>query len=224
MIMNKIVYIAVCLLFMTACAQDEVFNYAHENESIQFDGAETDLTKSLNFFTSGLEKDSLFLTLSLIGQPSDVDREFFLKLEVDEENAEVADLIKIDNPYIFKAGKISQKIGLEIKKPAEMGSNFKLYIVIDATAEGSSFEQGVIEQQKFLLFVQNKIGKPDLWSNFQFAYGSYSDEKYEFMIDVFGNVDFFNYDTYYLYQYELWDALDEYNATHDPDKPFNFWS
>lgn len=222
--MNKIILIAVSLLLLTACAQDDVFFYQYENESIQFDGDEDQLTKSFNFFNSDLDTDTLFLTLALIGKPAEYDRKFFLKVEVEEGNEEALNLIKIENPYIFKANKLSQRVGIEIGKTFGLGDNFLAKVVIDAAHEESDFEEGIIEQQKFIVNIMNKIQKPSTWDQFRGMYGSYSDEKYEFMIEVCGNVDFFNWDTVYDYMFVLWDALDEYNATHDPDKPFNFFS
>lgn len=222
--MNKIVSIAVGLLLLTACTQEEVFTYGHEKESIQFYvEADKELTQSLNFFTSGKVIDSLYLTVSLIGHSSTEDREFFLAIEPDENSSAAVGLIELKNPYIFEADKRSQKIGIKILKPEEMGSNFSFNLLIDASHDGSDFEQGVIEQQKFILIVQNKLGKPGAWGEYQYAYGSYSDEKYEFMFEVCGNdADFFSWKCW-----DYWDilvpALDEYNATHDPDKPFSFF-
>lgn len=221
--MNKIFFIAVGLMLLTACSQEEVFTYGQEKESIQFFGNTVDLGKSFNFFTTDKEKDSLFVTFSLMGQPSTEDRKFYITVESDELNAAGVSLVKLENPYTFKANKIKQQIGIEIAKPAVMGSDFNVYIVINSSNEGSDFEQGVIEQQKFMLVVQNKIGKPAAWDQMP-IYGSYSDAKYEFMIEICGNVNFFDYATCWGYWDTLIAALMEYNETHDPDKPFDFFS
>lgn len=105
-------------------------------------------------------------------------------------------------------------------------------------ASNNEFETGAEEYSELIVRLRNYLAKPDNWDSADYPYlslsyvfGAYSREKYQFMIDVLGIMEFsinrnatvpydeennelsLNYANYLLQTLQL--ALEEYNATHD---------
>lgn len=160
----------------------------------------------------------------LIGVVSDQDRTVQLGVDAEKTTAS-ASQYSFPNTVTIPAGGNKATFPVTLKRDASLTtSEVRLYIKVEESAD---FGVGNNEQHHLLLKWNDKLIAPKNWESELKAYfGTYSDDKYRFMLGNAGGESEFSTSTMSwakLNNFKLifTKALDEYNAAH-PENPYTF--
>lgn len=196
--MRTIVNIIILSLFVVGCKQTDIIKY-EEKDGLAFYVLMASEKDSVSYSFANqigeLTEDTIFVKMRITGLPRDYDRKVMLK-PVDslttatlDEDYKLPDYILPAGIYAFEypivllnTEKLKEKtlrVGLEIK-------------------ENDDFIQGAIgiadvstkNERYFKITYNNQIIKPDYWRYIEPYFGTYSNVKYKFMIEILKTSDF----------------------------------
>jgi len=152
-----------------------------------------------NFAYSPTNRDSIVFNYRIAGYPVNYDRTF----ELNTTDADAKLLNFSFKTYKVPAGKSSGNFAFFVDKPA----NKDLFVNRDlkvsfSVRQSDLFQSGTSEYNKLKITFKNAVTKPDNWDNavlpnlpLKNFFGSYSSEKYKFVIQVTGLSNFGVYRT-----------------------------
>ena len=235
--MKKIAIASLIAVLCISCTQNELkyFDESYSALNIWF-GSPSVISDSLtfNYAYTVLERDSVNFYARLCGMPAPVDRTFRLKAV--EGDVDLVDFVIQD--YVLPAGEVEGTYPLFINVPDDFSqfTDRSGHIVFELE-ENEHFLPGANESSHLCLVLKNFLSKPDEWDSAMYPYmplsryfGTYSDVKYAFIIQVTGYSNFRVY--YTMGTVELPEgeitatvasylgmkcklALEEYNSSHD---------
>ena len=181
--MNKYIYIGFLFLLL-GCQKEGIVSFDQKKDCIQFnyDPQENQMVLEYDFaFQSvvgkdewgyptniylgdSISRDTISVSLSLMGHASDVDREFKLKtvpLELLEELplATVEFLPK----YTFRANRLLDTVQVVLIRPERRGK-YAVGITFDFEDASSLFDSGAEEQSVYQVMVSDRYEKPADWA------------------------------------------------------------
>lgn len=232
------------MLGLGSCDENEtpVYDAQRMALNIWFGTDEEHPVDSITYnYSYAMEEGSETFYARVSGLPTDYDRTFTLEA-VDGDIDEAEGSYRVET-YTIPAGStfVECKIFFDTSKLKDETSfsetDGHLYFRI---APNNEFNEGAEEFSELVVVLKNYLAEPDNWNpenvtypytSLQSIFGDYSKEKYQFMIDVLGMMEFainqnasvpydeetnevsYNYATYM--RETLRQALNEYNATHE---------
>ncbi len=216
-------------------------DFAALNIWVGTSSAQYDSTTYNYSYSMGL--DSVMFYARIAGVATDTARTF--ELEAYDGDLEEAEGSYYFGDYVFEAGEYSKTFYIYFNKDnlkddsSFVDVNGNLYIRLK---ESETFATGAEDMQEIHIVLKNYLAKPDTWDSASYPYasisnyfGTYSETKYRFMIQVLELVDFkirynmsasydettneisTNYAKYLNQEMQL--ALEEYNSNPDNDPP-----
>lgn len=194
--MEKVVFIIGCVAFLS-CNKNSALYYSREEKKINiWLGTSTVAADSVtyNFAYKIAGHDSLLFNYRLAGYPLDQDTEFELQAVSGDTNRVNYALGK----YIIKAGQYQGTAPIYFDKPAGY-SEFKNSSgkIVFKLKPSDGYTEGASELSTLNVVFKNFVAKPDNWDAAASPYfamskyfGTYSNVKYAFVIQVTGLVDF----------------------------------
>lgn len=192
--MKKIFVILFSTSFLfTGCEKNELQYFDSQNTALNIwfgtpSSVEDEL--SYNFAYASTDKDSIFFHARLLGYP--LDRDFDFELEAFDGDK---DLVYYTLPkYTLKAGETYARLPIYFEIPddypefkTETGSiQFRL-------KENNDVKVGTADRTALRVSLKNSLSKPDNWDEAPLYYhtlaryfGTYSEAKYRFIIEVLG--------------------------------------
>ncbi len=159
-----------------------------------------------------------------MGEVAQHDRTLNLTVVADKTTA-TADQYTCPATVVIPAGNNSASFPVVLKRDATLANKtVRLYIQVAASED---FAVGVNEWNHVLFKWTDKLSKPTNWeSELKTYFGSYSDDKYRFMLNNAGGESEFSTKTMSWakltnYKITFSNLLDEYNAAH-PSAPYTF--
>lgn len=228
------------VLGLSSCEDNEtpVYDVSRTALNLWF-GSEIYPVDSLTYnYSYAMEESSVTFYARVSGLPADHDRTF--TLEMVDGSVEAEGSYRTET-YTIPAGEILAEFPIyfntTLLQDPESFTTTDGYLCF-RLAPNNEFETGAEEYSELIVRLRNYLAKPDNWDSADYSYlslsyvfGAYSREKYQFMIDVLGIMEFsinrnatvpydeennelsLNYANYLLQTLQL--ALEEYNATHD---------
>lgn len=180
------------LLLLSGCEKDLRSSYSDaarvyffERANDQISSRITSKTYSFLLIPSSKLKDTVYVKVKTMGDTTSYNRYTRGMTIADGTTAkEGTDYDFI--PGLIAAGKVEGLLPVVLYRTASLKTEdvtLKL-----AIAETTDFKPGVTEDKEFLLRWSDKLSKPSTWIDFYF--GTYSDAKYRFMIDILGIADY----------------------------------
>lgn len=240
--MKKILTILICCGGFVACKKEELKTYT-EKARIYLDLSKATIYTPrpgstagnivVNFGTKlgSVVTDTITLRLTVTGHASDKERTFtFSRNQAAGDAKEGTDFEILNKTFVIAAGKYDSTIKVVLKRTLEMrlhdavfgyglkaNDNFELGLENDTLAFVTSTSQNIrLSGLKFT--VRDVVTKPANWDSFIKTYfGTYSDVKYRFVIDVlkvFQIASSTSKRTMDTHKSKLVAALNTYNATH----------
>lgn len=242
--MKKLIYtylIGAAALTLGSCKENDIPVYDVQRTSLNiWFGTETTTLDSLTYnYSYTLGEDSVTFYARVAGLPADHDRTFTVEA-VDGNIAEATGSYRTET-YTIPAGEVMVECPIyfdtsKLNDPNSFTVNDgHLYFKV---APNNDFAEGAEEMSELVVVLKNYLAKPDNWDTAKSPYyplknffGDYSKEKYQFMIQTLGMMEFsininatvpydeennevsYNYAGYM--QEKMQQALNEYNATHD---------
>lgn len=214
----SIVAVAVCLFALAGCENDgfyyqDVPRARLEGPSMWTLGAGAD-SMSYNFVYGGIDATQYDVEMKVVvmGETADRDRTVNLEIIADRTTASASQYI-IPATVTVPAGEYETTFNVTLKRTADLEQ--KAVRLRFGVAASDDFQPGTTEDASFLIIWNDMVGKPLYWddelNNF---FGTYSDAKFRFMIDVLGTSDFegLNWSQKFNMNVKLQAALLEYNA------------
>lgn len=231
------------LLGLGSCDKNETPLYDTEYSALNIwcGSAQTPVDSVTYNYSYSMGEDSVMFYARVSGMPADYDRTF--TLEVVGGTVEEAEGSYRIETYTIPAGEIQVECPIYFDTSLLKDNNLFSEesgdgLLVFRLAPNDTFAEGVEELSTLNIVLRNYLAQPDNWyeaSNPYYAlsnfFGDYSKEKYQFMIDELGMMEFkvnrnatvpydeenneisYNYANYL--RERLSNALDEYNATHD---------
>lgn len=181
-----------------------------------------------SFFLAGSEQETtIWLQVNLTGNVVDYDREILIRqTNLDEVNAAIAGTHYVDfndqrvSEYMFlPANKTSTLIPVILTRTTTMDDlSFRLVLSI---LPNQDFTQGIEEdtegQSSFIINITAKVMKPVTWDrNYDYAFGTWGEEKMKFLIDYVGftdfNIDMSNLEARYFWNLKAKTTLKDYES------------
>jgi hypothetical protein len=229
-----------CLLLIVSCEENERMPYSSEPRVYFFEqillpgGLYEDVFEKTYTFadkSSDVTEDTVYIKTRIMGYAADHDRNF--KAVVVSDSSAVAEYegvtyYKVLDGYV-KAGEVEGYLPLLVYRTSLIKDSTLQITLHIVDADGYDLEAGVRENLNFNVSWGDKLVKPANWdTDLAYFFGTYSDTKYQFVIDVLGISTFTIYARYnptgqyttaamYDFAARLKDALKIYNAANDPD-------
>ncbi len=230
-----------CLIGLAACDKNEmpVYNTANTAMNIWFGNTNLVLDSTIYNYSYSMGEKVLTFYARITGMPTDYDRTF--EIEAYEGDLNEAEGSFKTATYTLKAGEISVECPIYfntslLKNPSSfIQKDGYLYFRLK---DNPDFKSGTKEKSVLKVVLKNYLDVPNDWiepiypnMSYEDFFGTYSAKKYQFIVSVWGYVDFHidrittvDYDeatntlskkyAKYLYQ-KLQIALEEYN--NDPN-------
>lgn len=231
-----------CLMAATACQQEEIMKFDPTMAGLNIwvgTSVGAIYEETTYNYSYALEEGSVTFYARVYGVPADYDRTFTLE-PFGENIDEIIPTIRTEE-YVMPAGAISgeYKVYFNSKNlPSSDSFTENDGKVSFRMADNETFGAGAENMQSFTVVLRNRIAKPDNWDSANYPlvalskyFGTYSQVKYQFMIEHLGLIDFIiSYSAatsidettntvspaYAVYlQQMMQEKLAEYNATHD---------
>lgn len=232
------------ILALGSCDENETPLYDTERTALNiWFGTEEGVTvDSLTYnYSYAMEEDSITFYARVSGLQTDFDRTFTLEV-VDGDTDKAEGSYRIGT-YTLPAGQTQVECAIyfdtsKLKDPNSFTEEDGDGVLCFRLAPNDIFAEGTEEMSELIVVLRNYLAQPDNWYEAQtpyltlsYVFGEYSKEKYQFMIDELGMMEFainryasmpydettneisLNYANYL--RERLIQALDEYNATHD---------
>lgn len=204
--MKKLLYL-LCFVwagsFLTGCSEEEIALYDQEM-AITFSSATTlNYTFTDEHYLNGTTSLELNFYAQLQGGLVDANRTFCLKTEPREGYSELP-VLQLENPYTYSETDTNiQVYPLVAQRPEKPSTTQSCLLTFDYANPAHQFIKGRVDISTLTVNVTYKI-KPSTWRDE--AWGTYSDAKYMFMMDVLDKT----YSS--MMDYELRTVVDAYEA------------
>ena len=185
--MKHIIYFVLAILvcgIYAGCSESEIELY-NQTSRINFYGS---LHIRTLVDTDYVKKDDPYaidsFTVKIQGDLLKENRDFCVKVSPNSDYQKSVDVL-LESKYTYtELDTVCQVFYYKIKRPAvEAGRKvYGCFLEFDLNNPLHQFDKGLVEQNQIPLNVRWEL-KPDEWSNWD-GYGSYSDEKYMFIMDV----------------------------------------
>ena len=187
--MKRIIYFVLAILvcgIYAGCSESEIELY-NQTSRINFYGS---LHIRTLVDTDYVKKDDPYaidsFTVKIQGDLLKVNRDFCVKVSPNSDYQKPVDLL-LDSKYKYtELDTVCQVFYYKIKRPAvEAGRKvYGCFLEFDLSNPLHQFDKGLVEQNQIPLNVRWEL-KTDEWGCWSgYKYGSYSDEKYMFIMDV----------------------------------------
>lgn len=187
--MKRIIYFVLAILvcgIYAGCSESEIELY-NQTSRINFDGS---LHIRTLVDTDYVKKDDPYaidsFTVKIQGDLLKENRDFCVKVSPNSDYQKPVDLL-LDSKYKYtELDTVCQVFYYKIKRPAvEAGRKvYGCFLEFDLSNPLHQFDKGLVEQNQIPLNVRWEL-KTDEWGCWSgYKYGSYSDEKYMFIMDV----------------------------------------
>lgn len=187
--MKRIIYFVLAILvcgIYAGCSESEIELY-NQTSRINFYGS---LHIRTLVDTDYVKKDDPYaidsFTVKIQGDLLKENRDFCVKVSPNSDYQKPVDLL-LDSKYKYtELDTVCQVFYYKIKRPAvEAGRKvYGCFLEFDLSNPLHQFDKGLVEQNQIPLNVRWKL-KTDEWGCWSgYKYGSYSDEKYMFIMDV----------------------------------------
>lgn len=187
-----------CLLlsitvFFTSCKENDLLFFDEQDNALQlWFGSSSSIQDSItyNYAYSLTDRDSVLFNVRLMGYPTNQDIPFELE-------AVEGDLLTVKYhlpKYVLKAGQTEIKVPIYFDKLANEDSfKDKAGRIVFRLKSNNLVMEGSQEMSKLTISLRNSIAKPDNWDEaplyyraLSYYFGSYSDTKYRFVMQVMG--------------------------------------
>ena len=196
--MKKILFSFIAFVFLTSCKENKELYFDTNAQSLNIWFGSTNVIEdsvSYNFAYALKNRDSVLFNARLLGYPNSKDIEFELEA-IDGDK----DLVYYSTPkYTLKAGQTDLRLPIYIDKP-ENYQEFKnkTGFITFRLKETSTLKTGTKEMSTLKISFKNNISKPTNWDNesdyryksMDSYFGTYSDRKYLFIMEVTGMTHF----------------------------------
>lgn len=239
-ISNTIAACVCMLLMLSGCEENErmpysadprvyfyerIMNTAGEYEDV-FSSAYTFADKS-----SDVTLDTVLVNARIMGNTTTEDRSFKAVVVSDSSAAANSEGITYYEVLdgVVKAGEVEGYLPLVVYR-TQLIKDSTLQVTLQIVdADGYDLQAGVPDRLNFTVSWADKLVKPANWdTDLSYFFGTYSDTKYQFIIDVLGISTFTIYSRYntsglyatatmYDFKARLKEALTAYNGANDPD-------
>lgn len=177
----------VMVLCVIACNQNEISRY-HSKPRLDFLQNEY-FSFTDKDYVAGLNGEDAFkefgVNTQLLGDRLETPLNYCIKWVKDTVSGLNTEVL-LQDIYVFPADTISTLTKFRIKRPAEVGKNFVMNLTFDNKNENHQFETGRLEYSVCQVRVNLSI-KPADWG-VKCHWGTYSNNKYLFMMDHFKKV------------------------------------
>lgn len=176
----------ICFGMTFSCNRDDIMLY-DSGDYIQFVKSVAD-SSTYSFLAYPNDNQRLIpVVVEVIGKPSTLDRNYKITVAEEYTNATTANY-GLPTHFVMKAGEVIDTCWVTFKKTDVLRDTaLRLALTLEATPD---FMLGQTECLGNILYVTNKISKPDWWDMASYSYlGAYSDKKYELFIQVTGIID-----------------------------------
>ncbi|MFB6454643.1 DUF4843 domain-containing protein [Chitinophaga sp. Hz27] len=219
------------LVSFAACKKSELQTYTdtpriyfyRQMGGINFDS----ITYSFAVRPDSLIQDTVWVPMRIMGLSTTQDRTAKIDVMADSTNALAPDDYEL-LPTKVAANSYTTKLGIVVHRSSNVKKN-EVRIKL-AVGTNTDFAPGVANSYPggstgggtafFLVKINNKVTKPANWDNLLvYFFGTYSDVKYRFVIQVTGVYDFpttLPYGIFGVYQSMCQTALDEYEQKNGP--------
>lgn len=218
-----------------SCSKNEVMDYSgsdmvHFYERYLYLGYDERRTEELVYSfavkPSSLAEDNVNVKVRLQGRISNVDRAIKVGYIADSTTAVEGVHFRL-NDGLIKAGEYEGTVPVTVLRTADMKQqSFRIKLKIE---KNEWFDTGVVEDSYIAIMVNDILTKPTNWPQW-YGFGTYSANKYKFVIDVLGITDFPVANRYqtepiegiytaaqlFGFAYQLQKAYEEYRNTHGP--------
>lgn len=194
----RYIYIFLLLLLTTAGCKKNSLQYFEEETpllNIWF-GTDAGVQDSIthNFAYSPTNRDSIVFNYRIAGYPVDYDRTF--ELTTADEDAKLLNFTF--KTYKVPAGKSLGKLAFYVDKPTDPTLFLNRDLKVSLNLKSSTvFQPALRELSKLKITFKNAVTKPDNWdvavpinTALKTFFGTYSNEKYKFIIQVTGLSNF----------------------------------
>lgn len=130
-------------------------------------------------------KDTLYIKVKTMGDTAGYDRYVIGKMIRDSVTTAIEGEDYDFIPGLIKAGETEGNLAIVLYRTAKL-RNETLVLKL-AIGESEDFKGGVVEDDEFMLTWSDRLVQPDTWP---YYFGTYSNVKYRFVIDVLGVADF----------------------------------
>lgn len=193
--MKKIFLFIATVCLLSACEQDlplyddetARLNFVYENVN------RTDTISNYSFvYHKQVEQDTVWFEVETMGFLSDKDRYCTIYQEPTGNNDAEAGVhyVSFDDPtykklLVIPADSVNAKIPVIVLNDESLKE--KVVTLKIRIGTGEDFAQGFKDATTKILYITNKLQKPELWSSlFDWYFGDYGTVKHQFMIDVTG--------------------------------------
>lgn len=187
--------IAAFLPMLFAACEEDLPTYDDPQAYLNFNYNSNNTDSVVNYsfvYSGGKERDTVWLTVTTMGQLSSQDRTFEIRQVMTGDNDAVAGTHYVDlssseeQPYlVIPAGETTARVPIFVLRDASLDDgvyNLKLEI-----ADNGTFKPGYKEQRYKTIAITSQLSKPTQWSRIMDAYfGEWGAVKQQFMIDVTG--------------------------------------
>lgn len=218
------IFICVSVL-LAACEKKELLEYENDPR-VYF--AEDSVTYSFFLEKSYRQRDTIWMTVNVMGMPSDKDRAFRLsQIEADGVNAARPGIhyVDFDDPEVsaylkVEAGKVSGSVPLIVLRDTSLArQEYRLEVEL---LPDENFSLGIATKLQMLFKISDIAVKPAYWDqSWKKIFGEWGSVKMKFIIDNLGLVEFpsksFEVSEVDYYRTKINKCLNDYNATHDEE-------
>lgn len=183
--MKRIIYFILAILaggIYTGCSQNEIELY-NQSPRINFYGT-TNIRTLID--TDYVKKDFAFIdsfTVKIQGDLLKENRDFCVKVTPNTDYEHSLDVI-LESKYTYTSlDTVAQVCYYKVNRPQVKAGRdvYGCYLEFDVDNPFHQFDKGLVEKNRMVLNVRWEL-KPDGWGDYYF--GSYSDEKYMFVMDA----------------------------------------
>lgn len=232
---SKTCVLIILALLFASCAKDEMLKFDAEKDGVQFEYKKDQYKTVVDFafqykevedewgypmphyYGDSIQIYQLPIIVSLVGHPSDKDRQF--KLKSNQGEGLSPELVELDESYTFRAGRLVDTIQVTVKRPQQRGV-FNAALAFDTEDPQSDFILGVAEKINFNIQIKDQYSKPEDWDGREAWLGEFSEEKYAFIVSVL-HITYGYYTDWGQYNAQLRDELALYNQR-NPQNPKTF--
>ena len=232
---SKYIVPGLLVWFFAACENDK--NTFSDTPSIYLGGDSEQGATADSVLFSFKKMDAAIQTYDLnvmvytTGVTSGEARTFDLEIVNEESNVSPEDysIGKMEIPANSYYAKVPVTVKREVASLDLSQENAQLTLRVKAN---ENFETGANEKEQFRLLWCNYLIEPAWWNLFSYYGGPFSQARYQFILDYYGDVDLYemgvaeegasyadNYNILFAFIAELIDLLNEYNEQH-PRKPY----
>ena len=173
-------------------------------------------------YISEIKEITMDSRVFITGETADKDRT--VTIAVDNEKTTASENhYSFNGSLIIKAGEHYADLPVTLLRTDDLRSK-RVKLVLKIT-EGGDITPGVKEWSKLSIIWSDMISKPANWENMTEFFGTYSDTKYRFIIDIleigiftYGETDGMTWGEMNHFKIKLVNALNEYN-TANPQSP-----